>query len=172
MKFLSVFLRKSCISRAAFLAFLWTLSLICGGCVAANDPSVVVLMRLAPLCQVSIVGLVYVIFLPFLISFISIHRGQTIWIYILLGIKGFLNGYCLSGISLVYGDAGWLMCGLLLFSGFAVNVYLLNLGFGKPIGKHMLFHIDHAIALFVALMIGIVDYFIISPFLMRLLRII
>lgn len=161
---------KSGMFHAIFLALLWTVSLICGGFLAVNDPSVVFLMRSAPYSQVSIVGLIYAIFLPITVSLVFNRRFHRLWIYVLSALRAFLTGYILLGISYAYGDSGWLVCGLSLFSCTTVNILLVYIWSGILLTNHRRSGTEFIFSMLLGFVFGTLDYAIISPFLTNLLR--
>lgn len=152
-----------CSLRVVFLAFLWTVSLIYGVYIGVNNLPVVSLMRLVPFFQVSIVGLIFVIFLPLFISIVCAHYSLTIVIYIISLIKGFFTGYGLYLISAAFGDAAWLVRFFVCFSDATMNMVLLWFWYRQLSGSSFRFRTDCAVALFMAFLIGIIDYFLVSP---------
>ena len=169
MNFLHSFLRKSCIFSIIVFTLLWALGLICGVVIAANDPSVVFLMRLTAHVQVSIVGLIYVSLLPLILCFYSSYRIQAIVFYILSTFKGLLFGYCIYGIALSYTSACWLMCLLLLFTGSLVNLCMICFAYHILDGRSRSLLSQLCSLIFVAV-IGLFDYFLVSPFVVTLMN--
>jgi len=163
-------IRFYCSIRVVILAFFWTVSLICGVCISANDQSVVSLMRLLPYAQVSIVGLILVLFVPLLISIICVRFANLIVIYIISALKGFLLGYCLYGISAAFGDSGWLMRFLLFFSESCSTFVLLWFWVRQLGGICVSFRRDCISASLASLIIGMIDYLLVSPFLTSLMN--
>lgn len=160
---------SSCCSfRVCFLAFLWICCLLVGMYVASNDPNILSLMRVAPKCNVSIVGLTVVLFLPFLISIIGFIYQKLVVIYILSAIKAFASGYLMYGVVFCYASAGWLMRFLLFFSDSAVTVLFLWLLFRHIDERKATLWVDCAVCIFTAAVIGMTDYLLVAPFLRSL----
>lgn len=155
----------SCSFGAIILAFFWTVSLICGVCFSAKDLSVVVLMRLLPYSQVSIVGLFLVLFFPLLITILCFYFEKPIVFIVLLVIKGFFLGYFLYGMNAAFGDSGWLLRLLTAFSDSFMVFVLLWFGVRQTGSRTVSFRKDVVIAVSATLIIGILDYFLVSPFL-------
>lgn len=168
---ISVFFKRyRCSFRVVFLAFFWTASLIYGVYISAQDLSVVSLMRLLPYCQVSIVGLIAVSFLPLLITIVCAYYRKPIVIYSILVCKGFLSGYCIGGLASAYSSAGWLIDILLLFSDSCITVILFWFWYRHLIRNEHSLKRDGAIAIVSALVICLIDYFIVTPFLASLVN--
>lgn len=96
------------------LSAVWTMGLMSGvfllSCVRDSAPA---LMRPAVYGQVSIVGLLGGILLPFLISWIATSLSMLWLLYAVCFFRAALFGFCALGISLGFGSAGWLV-GLLV----------------------------------------------------------
>lgn len=160
----------SCRFGAIILAFSWTVSLICGVCFSAKDLSVVVLMRLLPYSQVSIVGLIFVLLLPLLIAILCLFYAKPVVLNILFIIKGFFLGYFLYGVKVAFGDSGWLMRFLVSFSDSCMSLVLLWFGFRQIEKNKLSLKKDAIVASAATLIIGIIDYFLVSPFLASLMN--
>ena len=117
--------RIFCSFPVVFLAFLWSTGLIYGVYLGGKDLSVVSLMRLYLFSQVSIVGLIFVLILPLLITIASVRYGGRIAIYIISMIQGVSIGYTLSAASATFGKSAWLVYILLFFSEFFLSIVLL-----------------------------------------------
>ena len=156
--------RYRCIFRVVFLAFFWTASLIYGVYFSAKDPSVVSLMRLLPYSQVSIVGLIVVSILPLLISIVFVYYRKPIVIYTILICKGFLSGYCIGGLALVYCSAGWIIDILLLFSDSCITLILLWFWYRYLVRNECNLKRDGAVAFVLSFLVCLIDHFIVTPF--------
>ena len=139
------------------LAFFWMLGLLAGGWLFSSpDNSVSSLMSLALFRQASIVGLVGVLLLPFLITaFAVLLRWQ--WLLRTAVFCKALSFSCVAlGILYFFGEGGWLAFPLLMFSSVCslpvLWMYWLRPGDGEWGYGALL------------ILIGSLDYFIISPF--------
>lgn len=168
MNFYSSSYYSRCSFRVFFLAILWIMGLLVGLLVASNDSSIYLLMRMAPTCNVSIVGLAVVLILPFLFSIIGLIYQKFVMIYFLSAVKAFVSGYTLYGILCCYGSAGWLIRGLLLFSDSSMTILLLWLLFRHIDRRKKTLYADATVCFISAVVIGITDYLIVSPFLCAL----
>ena len=152
------------------LAFSWLLGLGAGGFVSRNaGDHIVSLMRLAPMCQMSIVGLFFNILLPFLLSAFAVYVGLPKLMLIICFGKAFTYAFVVCGIFACYDGSGWLIRWLLLFSDSCSLVLL----YGYAL-RHISGACRFSLSSFAVLVVGIglltgVDYTMISPFLRRLL---
>lgn len=158
-----------CSLHVVFLAFLWSASLICGVYLGGKYQSVVFLMRLSPFYQVSIVGLIFVLILPVFIAIISTHCYGWIAIYIISLVRGIWSGCTLSITAAAFHTGAWLICLLVHFSEMILNLVLLWYLFRRAINRNDHSRKDAIIMSVSALLIGAVDYFIISPFAVTLI---
>lgn len=161
-----------CSFRVCFLAFLWISCLVVGCYIASNDSFVVSLMRFAPGSEVSIVGLTVSLILPLFISVVGLYFCKSAVIYTFSSIKAFCTGYLLYAVSTAFGNAGWLIRLLLLFSDTGITIVILWLLFRHLNGRKKTFKADVMLSFFAAIMIGMVDYLLVAPFLQSLMDLI
>ena len=154
---------KFCILCIALLAFLWIAGLIYGVCAFRVHPSVVSLMRLSNCSQVSIVGLVFILVLPLLISVSAVSHFGKIAIYVITPIRALVLGYTLSITVATFSQSAWLIVLFLLFSDVSSNLIYLWFVFRRAVGISRP-NKDIAVATIFLFLIGITDHFIISPF--------
>jgi len=129
------------------------------------------LMRMAVTCPVSIVGLTFVMLLPFLITAFAIWISKP---YLILPVS-FFNSFSFTLILcytiVVFDTAGWLVCLMLLFSNifvqFALNWHWIRFLSGTSVSPAE----DLLICVFCALAIIVVDYFFVAPYLVQLTNI-
>ena len=168
MNFRNARYSSRCSFRVCFLAFLWIGCLLGGMYIASSDSNLLSLMRIAPKCNVSIVGLAAVLILPVMISIIGLIYQKSAVIYILSAIKAFASGYLLYGVIICYGYAGWLIRTLLLFSDSAMTIFLLWILFRHIDGRKATLWVDATVCIFAATAIGMIDYLLVAPFLLSL----
>ena len=162
-------IESKCNIRAVFLAFLWIASHICGVLVCCMNQSIVLLMRLAPFCQVTIVGLTLNIFLPLVIAFWCFYHAKMCVVYLLLVTRCFLSGVFLYAVSAVFGDSSWLVSILLFYSAGITNLILLWLFVFQQNRAFFKSKVNCYILFFIALLVAITDYCFVSPFLVSLM---
>ena len=99
------------------LAFIWFIGLCCG-IVLYNlmQISSFPMMRGVERYSVSIVSLLSVSLLPFLFSLLFVYIGSFPLLVLLCYIKGCLFSFVSLGIWFAYGEAGWLIRLLVMFS--------------------------------------------------------
>ena len=99
------------------LAFIWCFGILCGITAAhrAGD-STVSLMRMAAFRPVSIVNLLTVSVLPFVFSAVSVYLRSWQMLSALCFFKALLFGFVSSGVYIAFGDAGWLVWLMIMFS--------------------------------------------------------
>ena len=105
--------RRSC---KFILSFLWSFGLFSGVSVAACADNPVSLMRACCTAGVSIVGLFFVPFLPFLISAAAVYCSAPLFVYLTGFCKSFLLGFCVCTVYSGFPGGGWLVSLLLLFT--------------------------------------------------------
>ena len=125
------------------------------------------LMRTAASCRVSIVGSAVTVFLPFLVSVFVITHSKPWLVYLICGINIFSLSASCYAICRSFGTAGWLMQGMMQFSSICLTVVLIRLSVLRLSGTYgrriLICCIGAAVA------IGMIEYFLISPFLANLI---
>lgn len=156
--------KRATAARQYILILFWCAGFLFG-CRISNDysNSFFFLMRGLPMAPVSIVGLLLSRILSVLILAISVWLNYRSVLYIFVFIRA-LTLCCVSLLVLrAFGDAGWLMRYLLLFSGSILAVgelYLALRGIAAASG----FRISLIVYALVMFAISIVDLFCIRPF--------
>ena len=126
------------------------------------------LMRSASLRSVSIVNLLLITLLPFLFSALIVYIRGVRLLAGLCFIKGLSFAFVSGGLLAAYGDAGWLIQGLYMFSDVFTLIplwwcWLQLYGEGSILGRKCLM-----IGGIVAGCIVFLDYLYVSPFLAKL----
>lgn len=99
------------------LAIFWITGILSGILISYGaGSSVSSLMHSYLYGSVSIVGLVLVLYLPFLLSAIAVSFSGRVLLFPIVFLKGFLFSFVAMGIFQVYGCAGWLIHWFLCFS--------------------------------------------------------
>lgn len=159
-----------CKTSPAFLALSWCLGLVCGILAArtARD-TLIPLMRAAAGRPVWILDLLIVTTLPFLISAYAASLSEPWLLLAISAAKAFIFSFCAYGVSLAFGQSSWLVRFLFLFSDSCLIpvlflFWLRHIEKNAPVRRWELI-----VCLAVAVIVGIIDYRIISPFLVALL---
>lgn len=103
--------------QRVFLAFSWFLGLGAGGVIfRLSGEHISSLMPLAAASQLSIVSLFLWISLPFLLTAYAVYVSKPCILPVICFFRAFLYGYMLCGVFYAFGDSGWLIRWLLLFT--------------------------------------------------------
>ena len=151
--------------RRLMLLVFWGLGTILGIAFSYCSQPLLPLMRRTVSSSVSIVGLGAVLFLPYLLTVSAVLFSRT---GILLGIafvKPLFFCMCAAAIDQAFGDAGWIIRFLLLFSDTASLPVLFWLIWRCLDGSRSARMLDFIPAAGILVMIGLTDYFLIAPFL-------
>ena len=127
------------------------------------------LMRSAPLCSVSIVGLIAVVLVPFLLSAFAVHCKKAGLLLFLCFCKAFMHALCAGGISLAFGNADWLVRFLLLFSDCCTLPLFCWFCFRCLCYGEQYLRQDFLFCLAVLIAVCGFDYMVVSPFLVVLI---
>lgn len=160
--------RKGCL---LFLASFWCTGLILGVYAASlTDNILPSLMRSAVYSPVSIVGLLGVYLLPFLFTAIAVFLSKSWLILPICFYKSFSYGMCAHAVTLTFGNSGWLLQLLFLFSD-TVMLFLLCWFWIRHIaGMRVSVVRDATICIVVFIILGILDCCCVSPFLAMLIN--
>lgn len=158
--------RKTC---RVFLALFWVAGLLCGICVCLlGRSSVSSLMRGAASGAMSIVGLYLVTFFPFLVSAFAVIIS---WPGLLLPIgffRAFSYAFTALGITVCYGQAGWLAHILLMFSQWAAMPFLYFFWTRHISGERKLYGWELIASALLCIGLGSIEYWFLSPLMGRL----
>lgn len=152
-------------NRSPYLALWLSLGLIAGAVVAAAAGSALDSMIPAAADQVgSLSDLLISVLLPFVLSAFAALMGELWLLYPIAFFKAFLVSFLGFGVMSVYGSAGWLIRCLLLFSECCTLPILILFWIRQLSGQGSRMTVT-ALAVFAAVLIGSLDYCIVSPFL-------
>lgn len=153
--------------RKFFLLFLWLLGILSGCCWVQRVPdSYFSLMRTLVQTRASIVGAILILFLPLVISAFALAHSKYWILYPLVFLKAFMFGFSAGCVMLAFGNAGWLVRWLLLFSDSFMNVCLLWFWFKGGSCDNISRELVHAVLF--ASIVFCLDYCAVSPFLRML----
>lgn len=145
------------------LAFFFFAGIICGTYFCfRSDLSLLTLMRASPDGSVSIVSLFLILFLPFLLSFVSCILDSVL-LFPICYCRAFLFSYIQTGFIFCFHPDGWLLRWLILFSD-GMGLVMLYLFWVRVIQKGKCGF--GMLSMFSAgfLTIGLFDYYIILPY--------
>lgn len=125
------------------------------------------LMRMAASRPVSIVGSAVSVFLPFLVSLFIITHSKPWLVYLICGIRIFLFSSAAFALDRSFGSAGWLVRLLLQMPDLCLIPVLIWLSLYSLAGRCAKRILICCIVF--AVVIGMLDYCMISPFLANLI---
>ena len=158
--------RKSCY---IVLACAWILGLGFGGFLFRYDSSIVSLMEAAVTGCFSIVGLLGSLLLPFLFSAFAVYISSPWLLYLICFAKAVSFGGVFCALSCAFPGSGWLLRHLVLFAD-QIGVLLLLVYWQRHISGFRRFSAAGCGMHFtVLLVIAGVDFYMIAPFLRRLM---
>ena len=152
------------------LAFCWIAGLVCGiwVCLSAGS-SFSSWMRSTVYGSVSIVSLHFVTILPFLLSAFAFFISSPALLLAICFCKAFFLSFISLGVYQAFGSAGWLIRHLLLFSD-CMSAPLLYWYWRHHLLSNDSFCVwKSACVLALSILIGSINYCIISPFLASLI---
>lgn len=154
------------------LALSWITGLIFGVMLFLCDSHFfAVLMRGAADCSVSIVGMFHTVLLPFLFSALAVVLFGSVSLLPICWFKAFFFSCVSLGIWFSYGCTGRLSVLLLMFADVGTTVLLYILWLRLLSGKYRSLTADTFLFCILSIAWGIVNYCIISPFLVSLIEI-
>lgn len=155
--------------RVFFLAFFWCISSSAGFWIAFSTSDIVVSLMCAVVnCRVSIFGLVMMVFFPLLLSAAAVYFSVPDVLFPVIFVEGVSLGYCLAGMMLTFGSAGWLICFLLTFSESLMLIPQLWLWIQCFSCEKSAVFRSLKFCYLAAIAVCTVDYLYISPFILRL----
>lgn len=157
--------RSSELVGLLLLAFVWCSGLCIGYSLYLHTADLFYsLMCTAPLVRVSIVGLIFVVYLPFLASVLALCCYADPVIYIIAFLKSLIYAFCACHIVVTFSSAGWIVRFLLLFSDASLMIPLFWFWCRRICFKQRLLMQDSLFYLSISLVVTIVDYFVIARF--------
>lgn len=164
--------RLCCTNVSLELAICWFLGLLSGAIYGCHtDPAYLHMMRAAAFDRVSIVGLFLLLYFPLFLSAFAAYINKPHWIVVICFVKTFLFASCSFALYDVFHSATWLVRIMLQFSE-VISLPFYYLYCLRNIST-MRSHIQKDTLLFGAVnfLIGILDYCVISPFLVDIIKI-
>ena len=152
-----------------YLAFIWIFGLIFGVNLSfAAGPDFLSLMRGASGCSVSIVGLAFSVFLPFLLSAFAVYWNRPRFLYIISFVKAWSFTFAAYGICQAFGSAGWLVRFLVQFSDICLLCPLCWFLLRHIHSGSQLWRRDLEFCTLAAAAVCSIDYCVVSPFVVAL----
>lgn len=133
-----------------------------------SDTYTIYLMRMAASSPVSIVGLTFVILLPFLITAFAGWISKPLILLPISFFDSFSFTFILCCTIASFGSAGWLVCVMLLFTNIFVQLCLFWTWIRCFNGSFSSCAEDLFRCFLYSLAISFVDYFFVAPYLVQL----
>ena len=164
--------RLCCMSVTWALPFCWGLGLLLGATYGYRaDRSYVLLMRIATSSRMTIVGLFVTLYIPLLLSASAVYLKHPQWLIPICFSKAFLFASCGCALFVVFGSAAWLVRLLLQFSDLCTIPFLYWFCMRNITGRNLNTQSDFLVCCVAAAIIGIFDFGVISPYLVKLIDI-
>lgn len=163
--------RRQCIFRTSLLALCWVSSILLGIAlsVVLADYAIVLIQSLV-LKRVSIIGLLLVLFLPISMRLIAKPLSAHWIIYVATALRGISFGFCLFLLLISYSDSAWLLVFFLMFSGIGIQIPVFLISIRCLCGSFTYWRRNAFFCLSFAILLGVIDYCVISPFLITLMQ--
>lgn len=160
----SIRLDRSMVSRIGIIC-LWVCGLVCGALLAAKTCTLdASLMRMVVKSRVSIIGLVLALFFPLVLTAVALITNMSFLVLPALFIKAVCFALCGCGLFITFGDAGWLVRWLFMFSDSCMVVFLLWFVLKHFAGDRETLKKDFSACCICAAFLGMIEILSISPF--------
>lgn len=162
-------IRKTLSLKVVLIAVLWLLGLLAGA-YFLGQTSLASLMCSVLFLRISIFGLFLSLALPLILSYILYRFFHFYFILPIVFLKAFSFICCYGSLMIVYRNAGWLVSGMILFSDFSFVVLLLLYWYNAATGRSYSARIAFAVYFLIPIVVGCIDYYIVSPYAAMLLN--
>lgn len=156
-----------CKAAVSLLAFIWCVGLLLGMLTALRSEGLGAVFQRAVRVAPSAFELLSAAIAPFLLSGLAVYLSEPWLLLVISGVKAFGFGFCACGTILAFGQGSWLVRFLFLFSDCCLIPLLLFYWVRHLCGKTAAWELRAC--LIVALLIALVDYWVVSPFLVSIL---
>ena len=159
-----------CIRPSYVLAGSWVAGLFLGTAYGCRvDHSFLLLMRIAISSHTSIVGLARLLYIPLLLAALAVCFHYPQWLITVCFSKAFLFAACSASLYAAFGSAAWLIRIMLQFSDTCTLPFLYWFCMRNISDLHEKFRFDLLVCLVAATILGLFDFCVISPFLVKLI---
>lgn len=162
-------IRKTLSFKVISIAIAWIAGLF-AGCFLLTQTPFASLMCSVLFLRISIFGLFISLAFPLLLSYILLRFFRFSCILPFAFVKAFSFICSFGGIMIAFGNAGWLVSWMILFSDFFLVVILLFQWFSAATGKRYKTYLCIVVYCLIPILIGCFDYFVVSPYAAMLLN--
>lgn len=160
---------KFSVLYTAVIACVWIIGLLLGCYLVSHSTVTDALINLNfILFPASFFHLLFVLFLPFLISAFLIRFSLPLLSLSVVFAKAIMVGCCSCTILAHFSTAGWLIRSLLLFSDSLIIILLVWFWVRNIAGDRSKLYTDTILCTVLTFIISCIDYFAVSPFLVTL----
>ena len=146
-----------------FLAFIWSLALAGGALFTALNMDIFVpLLRVLPLCRVSIIGLTVASLVPLILSGLMVKLSILPLFYAVVFFDGFSGGVFLTATAVTFGASAWLVYILFAFTRCILAVPRLYLYLCYT-SKHQKYHFSLLHCFLATVVVLLFEYICVSP---------
>lgn len=168
-RFRSIIDRRIFVIQILPIILFWLIGMILGAvCAQLTYHGFSPYLRASVLRRVSFLGLMAVHGFPIILSVLIVRFNRLSLFYPLAAGKAFCFSFCLCAVRCCFGSAGWLVRWLLMFSDSCMLLPLTWLWLRCVSCRCATFKRDVVICSAISAVICIVDYFVVSPFLVSL----
>ena len=162
-------IRKTLHTKAIFVASSWLFGLLASA-YFVHQTTFASLMCSVLFLRISIFGLLTSLAIPLFLTYILLRFFSFYYVLPLVFLKAFSFMCCYFGITSAFGNAGWLVSGMVLFSDFFLVTLLLLQWFNAATGK--MYSPEKYLVVYCILPIIVVcfDYLVVSPYAAMLLN--
>lgn len=154
---------------AAVIALVWLSGLLFGAYILCKTDYITLIDSLV-FSRISIVGLCLSLIIPLLLSYILIRHQRLYFIFPVVFFKAITFFCCYGSLWIIYQNAGWLICWMVMFSDFFLVILLLFLWYRAATGKKHSYSFNILVYIVIPFTIVCIDYFYISPCAAKLLN--
>lgn len=162
-------IRKTLPIKVLSVAITWVTGLL-AGFIFLHQTTFISLMCSVHFLRTSIIGLLFSLAIPLLLTYILLRFFNFYCILPLIFLKAFSFICTYSGLMITFGNAGWLICGMILFSDFILVVLLLLQWFHAAIGKKCRPLEEIIVYCLIPIFTVCLDYLVVSPYVAMLLN--
>ena len=150
-----------------FIIFFWICGMLsgmfCAVCTAKNST-----MLTVPIRRLSIICHLLILCVPLIISYVLLRFSMFSSVLLYIFCRSFRYFYCKFSLRLGYGAAGWLLSELVFFADNILSCILLAFCLSRTPDRGQRNYIA-LVCIIILLLIGIIDYYTISPLVESLL---
>ena len=164
--------RLRCINPTYSLAICWLAGLLLGTAYGKRaDQFSIHMMRMVTSYHMSIVGLILILYFPLLLSAFAVYRNRPHCLIVISFFKAFVFASCGAMLGAAFASAAWLVRLLLQFSDICTLPIYYWFCVRNITGQNEKSRLDFLVCFVSVTVLGIFDFCVVSPFLVKLIDI-